>query len=214
MTKHTSNGIVTPLPILWEVLIQGLAPVWPEGRTVVDGVAMGDVWPLRVNGEQTIVPFHKLTQWMAYSLLAPLTRLQNIHFAGDHLLTGLPEYRNGGLFIDYGVLTLKEPWTKQGLENVNQYKATANSRQQAEVVPTFRADEEIVVEWRAVTVGFLDYLLVEVNKQLGLQDSEEKLSLAQMLEAGTWKLGRQVAAEKRPETQCPPIMIVSDGTIF
>jgi hypothetical protein len=45
----------------------------------------------------------------------------------------------------------------------------------------------VIVEWRAVTVGFLDELLDEVNSQLGLR-GEEQLSLAQMLEAGTWKV--------------------------
>jgi hypothetical protein len=59
-----------------------------------------------------------------------------------------------------------------------------------EVVPLFTADDDVIVEWRALTVGFLDDLLAEVNTLLGLQ-GDKKLSLAQMLEAGTWKVSRK-----------------------
>ena len=58
-----------------------------------------------------------------------------------------------------------------------------------EVVPLFTADDDVIVEWRALTVGFLDDLLSEVNLLLGLQ-GDSKLSLAQMLEAGTWKVSK------------------------
>lgn len=53
----------------------------------------------------------------------------------------------------------------------------------------FTADDDVIVEWRAVTVGLLDELLVEVNSLLGLNGSN-KLNLAQMLEAGSWKVRR------------------------
>ena len=82
-----------------------------------------------------------------------------------------------------------------------------------EVVPLFTADDDVIVEWRALTVGFLDDLLAEVNLLLGLQ-GDKKLSLAQMLEAGTWKGGREIAEVSRPNTKEPPIMILSDGTVF
>jgi len=110
----------------------------------------------------------------------------NMHFIGAELMTGLPEYRNGGLFIDTGVLTLKEEDEKRGLKQF-----LANSEKQEtkamEVVPMFTPDDDVVVEWRAVTVGFLDLLLEEVNAMLGLQGNE-KLTLPQMLEAGSWKV--------------------------
>lgn len=35
-----------------------------------------------------------------------------------------------------------------------------------------------------------------------------------VLEGGTWTAGRKIAKEKRPETCGPPIVIVSDGTVF
>ena len=109
-----------------------------------------------------------------------------VQFAGSELLTGLPEYRNGGLLVDTGLLNLKEADSTRGL---TAYRSNAHLKGQPnfEVVPLFATDDDVIVEWRAVTVGFLDDLLIEVNSQLGLSGSD-KMSLAQMLEAGTWKV--------------------------
>jgi hypothetical protein len=127
--------------------------------------------------------------------MVPMTRLMKIHFAGAELLTGLPEYRNGGLLIDLGLLTLKDVEMERGLKA---YKDNARREGQPsmEVVPVFSADDDVIVEWRAVTVGFLDDLLEEVNHQLGLR-GDDALSLAQLLEAGTWKVSQfpQVSME-------------------
>ena len=115
-----------------------------------------------------------------------MSKLMKIHFAGSELLTGLPEYRNGGLLIDMGLLTLKEHDLERGIAA---YKENAQIKGQpnVEVVPLFSTDDDVVVEWRAVTVGFLDELLDEVNGQLGLT-GDDQLTLAQMLEAGSWKV--------------------------
>lgn len=109
----------------------------------------------------------------------------NIHFAGAELMTGLPEYRNGGLFVDTGVLTLKEYEEKRGLRLFKEQGQITG--QSVEVVPMFTPDDDVVVEWRAVTVGFLDLLLDHVNESLALQGGD-RLSLPQMLEAGSWKV--------------------------
>jgi hypothetical protein len=159
---------------------------------------------------ENIVPFHKLTQWLTYSLMVPMQRLSNVHFVGMELMTGLPEYRNGGLLVDTGLLTLKEEDMERGLEQYHE-NATRRGQPNMEVVPLFTADDDVIVEWRALTVGFLDLLLEEVNTLLGLS-GKERLSLAQMLEAGTWKGGREIAEVSRPNTKEPPIMILSDGT--
>ena len=135
---------------------------------------------------ESIVPFHKLTQWLAYSLMAPMNKLLHIQFAGAELLTGLPEYRNGGLFVDTGLLTLKEADKQRGLEAYKE-NATIKGQPSVEVVPLFTTDDDVIVEWRAVTVGFLDAILEEVNAQLGLY-ARDGLTLAQLLEAGTWKV--------------------------
>ncbi|KAL8628028.1 hypothetical protein Q9189_006279 [Teloschistes chrysophthalmus] len=108
---------------------------------------------------------------------------------GVELLTGLPEYRNGGLLIDTGLVTLKAADTKRGID-AYKHNAMVKGQPCMEVVPTFGAEDDVVVEWRALTIGFLDDLLVEVNRMLKLEGSK-KLSLAQMLEAGSWKVSRQ-----------------------
>lgn len=118
--------------------------------------------------------------------MAPMKRIMKIQFAGTELLTGLPEYRNGGLLIDTGLLTLKENDAIRGIA-AYKYNAMLKGQPNMEVVPLFSTEDDVIVEWRAVTVGFLDDLLVEVNGILGLSGGD-KLSLAQMLEAGSWKV--------------------------
>ncbi|MCJ1394482.1 hypothetical protein MMC18_007360 [Xylographa bjoerkii] len=218
-STRASSVPVIPLPTLWDVLMDGLAPIWPSSRTIIAGTSLGDAWPCKSMPTsppaqlwETIVPFHKLTQWLAYSLMVPMTKIMHIQFAGADLLTGLPEYRNGGLLVDTGLLTLKDADMKRGLKA---YRDNARLKGQPgmEVVPLFATDDDVIVEWRAVTVGFLDELLGEVNRMLGLERGDG-LTLAQMLEAGTWKGGRELAEVSRPNTKEPPIMILSDGTVF
>jgi hypothetical protein len=117
---------------------------------------------------------------------------------GPDSLTALPEYRNGGLFVDMGVLTLKEDSLAKGL------KASGHD------LPMFQAGDDVIVEWRAMTLVLVDKLYKIVLERMdGVQ-----LSMAQLLEAGTWKSGREVAAKKRPKTKSSPIIIESDGTVF
>lgn len=118
--------------------------------------------------------------------MVPMTKLLNMHFAGAELMTGLPEYRNGGLLVDTGLLTLKASDAARGLQI---YHKVTPAETAIEVVPTFEPSDDVIVEWRACTVGFLDELLTAVNKGLG-----HKLTLAQMLEAGTWKVSQSTFA--------------------
>lgn len=177
--------------------MDGLAPIWPQSRTQFDGISLGDAWPCSsmppAPGWERIVPFHKLTQWLTYSLLVPMTKISGIIWAGEHLLTGLPEYRNGGLFIDTGLLSLKPQQMERGIHNFHE-NAKKAGQPNMEVVPTFSPDDDVIVEWRAVTIGFLDLLLPEVNRLLGLS-AEDGLTLAQMLEAGTWKVCFQTSCD-------------------
>ncbi|OJJ52769.1 hypothetical protein ASPSYDRAFT_73350 [Aspergillus sydowii CBS 593.65] len=197
--------------ILWSVLQELLLPAWPKDRTQVAGVPVGDAWPLqvleRVNTNQTgrsealhIQPFHKLTQWLAYSITVPFLRVLGLEWKNVERATGLPEYRNGGLFIDLGVLELRDQTLKQGLASSNQD------------IPSFAASSDVIVEWRAMTVALLDELHKLVSEGLGRQGI--RLSLPQMLEAGTWKGGRELAAQLRPQTKSSPILIQGDGTLF
>jgi hypothetical protein len=168
-------------------LLQALGAMWP-GRIVVDGVPLGDCWahPAARGG---LVPFHKLTQWLTYSLLEPLADA-GLTVTGLERLTGLPEYRNGGLLLDLALLEARD--------------ATFHTR-------LLTVDEPAVVEWRALTVIGLDRLAPLVRESLGL--SEAAFPLARMLEGGTWAAGRAIAAERRPGAT-PPVNVTSDGTVF
>ena len=53
------------------------------------------------------VPFHKLSQWLAYSLLEPF-EWAGVQVHEVDALTGLPEYRNGGLLLDAGVIVPRD----------------------------------------------------------------------------------------------------------
>jgi hypothetical protein len=178
-------------------LLALMAPIWTSGSRV-QGLPGGDVWPHLWAGASTVagndpttsgwVPFHKLSQWMTYSLLEPL------QWAGlpvTHLdaLTGLPEYRNGGLLLDTGVIVPRRP---------------AATR-------VWKPADPFIIEWRALTVALLDLLAERVRIKLG--KTADELPLACILEGGTWAAGREIAAELR-EDGAPPLKIDSDGTVF
>lgn len=168
-------------------LLRALGPVWP-GRTVLRGVPLGDCWP-HPAAPGGLVPFHKLTQWLTYSLLEPLEDA-GLQVTGLDELTGLPEYRNGGLLLDLGLLQPRAADFTTRLLQVH---------------------EPAVVEWRAATVIALDRLAAEVRHRLGTTAAQ--FPLARVLEGGTWAAGRRIAAERRPGGG-PPVQLVSDGTVF
>jgi hypothetical protein len=179
-------------PVILSELLTHLGPIWPS-RLTLDGVALGDCWKhsaLKTNDATNgLVPLHKLSQWLAYSLIEPL-QWADIKVTDIDGLTGLAEYRNGGLFIDTGVLALRDPAAVQRQHSV---------------------DSELVVEWRALTVALLDRLADVVRARLKMD--RETLPLARILQGGTWTAGRNVARQLRPDGG-PPLKIVSDGTVF
>jgi hypothetical protein len=173
--------------------------VFTDGAQVM-GRPAGDVWPHRWAGSAVagggndpvtagVVPFHKLSQWLAYSLLEPL-QWAGVEVTDLDQLTGLPEYRNGGLLIDTGVIVARD--------------ARLPER-------TLKPGDEAVIEWRALTVALLDELAARVRERLGPRGAA--LPLACILEGGTWAAGRAIAAEKRAGG-APPLAIESDGTVF
>ena len=176
-------------PALLRALLDGLGSIWLAGN-VLDGVPLGDAWRHPHAGGDGItsgwVPFHKLSQWLAYSLFEPLESA-GLSISDRDALTGLPEYRNGGLLIDTGVLSLVDPSAANGPHNVG---------------------SELVVEWRALTVTLIDELATLVRARLGTPH----LPLACILEGGTWAAGRVLAQRLRGGE--PPLTIRSDGTVF
>ena len=170
-------------------LLDDTSDIWPQGLAL-DGVALGDVWPHPHAGGRGAtagyVPFHKLSQWLAYSLFEPIERAGNRVVAQD-ALTALPEYRNGGLLLDAGVLALRDP---------------------SEAARRHAVGSELVVEWRALTVALIDALADLVRARL----DRPALPLACVLEGGTWAAGRELAGARRGGE--PPIAIDSDATVF
>lgn len=172
--------------------MNSLSPIWPATSTYIDGICIGDAWPCSLMPShpthpwESIVPLHKVVQWLTYSLMVPMTKLLNVCFVGSELLTAPPDYNNSGLLIDIGLLTLKPEENERGL---TQYRKNAQLKGQpnVEVVPLFGIDDGVVVEWRAITICVLDELLAEVNGLLGLSVNNA-LTLPQMLEAGAWKV--------------------------
>ncbi|RSM16651.1 hypothetical protein CEP52_000372 [Fusarium oligoseptatum] len=207
LVKTAGESSNLDILVLWDILQTLLIPIWPKDRTVVGGTAIGDAWPLstlRTGGQSdaaadNIQPFHKLTQWLTYSLMVPFQRVLGMQWTNADSLTALPEYRNGGLFVDLGVLTLKKETLDRGLQ------ASGGE------LPLFEAGDDTIVEWRALTLVLIDKLYTKIQSRMG---DGVQLSMAQLLEAGTWKSGREVAAQRRPKTKSSPIIIKSDGTVF
>ena len=83
-------------------------------------------------------------------------------------------------------------------------------REPAAAHETWQPGDELIVEWRALTVALMDELAVEVRKLLHLDD--KRLPLACVLEGGTWAAGRELAARNRGGL--PPLQVASDGTVF
>lgn len=140
-----------PVEILWRAVIEGFQHVWPATRTRLGDIAMGDVWPCDClpleHGDPTTqwVPFHKLSQWLTYSLMEPLQVFLGIQVQHLHLMTGLPEYRNGGLFVDLKVLLLKEEAKQRGLAYAR--SKGSNDSPPGEEVPLFVPSDPVIIEW-------------------------------------------------------------------
>jgi hypothetical protein len=191
LASHMEHRTIAATTILSE-LLRTFAPIWPS-RITLDGVPLGDCWRhpalKRDDATSELVPLHKLSQWMAYSLIEPL---QHAGFTVADIdgLTGLAEYRNGGLFIDCGVLSLRD------------------ARDEMREHPV---DSQLIVEWRALTVALLDRLAAVLRQRLGYDAT--RLPLAKILEGGTWAAGRALAFDRRPDG-APPLKVISDGTVF
>ncbi len=191
---------------VFDQVMQSFSRIWPSANAVdiaaADGstsigsgdaaLALGDCWRhSAVRGPGLTdgwMPFHKLSQWLTYSLLEPF-QWAGVEVVGLDALTGLPEYRNGGLLLDAGVLRAKDV---------------------ASMSRVWKVSDEFIVEWRALTVALLDELAAMVRKSL--QRTEAELPLASILEGGTWAAGRALA--QRLRDGAPPLNIESDGTVF
>jgi len=182
---HSAHAGSLEASAILAAVLRELGPIW-RGRPHLAGQSLGDVWH---HSRLGFVPFHKLSQWLSYSLFEPL-EAAGLTITGADALTGLAEYRNGGLFFDAGVLELRD--------------ASAIER-------THAVSSDLVIEWRALTLALLDRTAALVQNALGV--SAQELPLARVLEGGTWRAGRAIALERRADGR-PPLLIDSDGTVF
>ena len=191
LARVTQAGKLPARDILVAVL-RSLGSIWP-GRIQLGGWNLGDTWrhdAVTTDPPTTaLIPFHKLSQWLTYSLVEPM-EWAGVAVTDLDSLTGLAEYRNGGLFVDLHVLEPKHPDV---------------------LTETHRPDSQTIVEWRALTVALLDRIAPLVRERL--QIDAAAFPLAKVLEGGTWSAGRYIAARKRPGGG-PPITIMSDGAVF
>jgi hypothetical protein len=189
--QRQEKGVLAAREILIAIL-EGMGEIWPDG-VWVNGIAIGDVaYHEAVKRSDTtdgIVPFHKLSQWMSYSLIEPL-QAAGITIIDLDTLTGLAEYRNGGLFIDTGTISLRDITQ---IEKVHDPKSP------------------LIVEWRALTVTLLDQLAEQIRQCTNT--NSESMPLVSILQGGTWSAGRRIAQALRSDAS-PPLRLKSRGTIF
>ena len=185
-------GMEIPAKGIFRAVLDSMGSIWP-GRIQSNGVHLGDVWAhSKIHQDswvESLVPFHKLSQWMTYSLIEPIEGA-GCRVSGVAELTGLAEYRNGGLMLDSTLLTLKDPTL---------------------ATQKYAPDHDLIIEWRSLTIHLLDLIANEIRTSLS--KTSEELPLAKVLEGGTWWAGRALANKKRVGAT-PPLQIESDGTVF
>jgi hypothetical protein len=190
VTQNNTSGDVSAVQIFRAVLdlFGGIWPTHPNSF----GVALGDVWEhpaiKGTNPQDKLVPFHKLSLWLTFSLFHGF-EIGGFNIKDVDELPGLAEYRNGGLLVDSGVLVRKDL---------------------SEAGP-FEPNHQMIIEWRALTIALLDKVADQVRAILGKSKSE--FPLAAVLEGGTWFAGRKLAAQNRPDSS-PPIPVVNKGNVF
>lgn len=173
-----------------QMVLRFFGDIWP-GRLMREGINLGDTWTYAALGPApaNYVPFHKLSQWITYSVIETL---DNGGFAvrGVEALTGLAEYRNGGLMLDSGLISLRDPGCAQ---------------------TAWSPASDIIIEWRALTICLLDKIAAQITT--ALNTTAEQFPLAKVLEGGTWAAGRRLALQTR-NNLTPPLQILSDATVF
>jgi hypothetical protein len=182
--REVSAGAVLAL------LVDALGPMWPPRGGAPELSSLGDVWPYAPLGvgDDALVPFHKLLQWLVHSISEPLSEA-GVEITRADELTALAEYRTGGLLLDLGVL---------------------RPRSTSTLAAALHAGDEAVVEWRALTVALLGEVAAEVRALLGLEAGP---AAAALLGRAAWAAGRAEARARRAGGE-PPIRIDTEGTVF
>lgn len=207
-TIKTKKGPLIHLETLWPVVLE-IGEMWTIQQEKSKGgtVGLGDVWecPALAGGGDQFVAFHKLSQWLVYSLIEPMEKLLGAIIEGTEQLTPLPDYSNGksfppffflyvslssinshvnigGLLIDTGFITLRKSDYDRGIQNYH-LNSLLPGQPKVEVAPMFEMSDPVVVEWRALTTAYLDLVAERVRSVMKL--NKKTLSLTQLIEGGT-----------------------------
>ncbi len=186
--RARSSRATIPARELLGAVLECLSPIWP-GRVELAGQNLGDVWPHPAlgRGPDALVPFHKLSQWLTYSLVEPFAEA-GLRVTELEALTVLPEYRSGGLLLDTGALELVDPAAAGRLHT---------------------PAEPLIVEWRALTVALYD----EIVPSLREAAASKTTCAPGLVELAIWTAGRRLAHRRCPNGT-PPLAVESDGTVF
>ncbi|WP_346900347.1 DUF1688 family protein [uncultured Roseibium sp.] len=176
---------------LLEALLDGLSPMWQGGAKLED-VTIGDAWHhsalLQDLDAPGIVPFHLPAQEMAYALVEPFAQA-GVEVVGLDDLTGFANLEHAALFLDAGVLTLKDV---------------------GDADPDGPVALDRAIELRALTVILLDRLAVALRNDL--EAPEGALPLTCVMEGGTLQAGREVLL-KNGELQRKTARILAAGGV-
>lgn len=183
-TPHTAD--VAAHDVLSQILMS-FSALWADGNSI-GTIPLGDCWRHEaVRGEGASdgwMPLHAQAQWLAGSLLEPLEWC-GVKVREPELLTPLADGANGGLVLDSGWLALRD----------------AGAAQQR-----WKRGDEIVVEWRALTVAMLDELGNTLRDKLRLEASHDALA---RIQGGTSAAGRAFAARLRDGR--PPLTVAGEA---
>lgn len=192
--KNTWNTTGIDIQDLFSSVLLGLSPLWPTQNIVVEGHNLFDCWRHPLLPQEApycgIIPFHKLTLWLTYSLIEPVLNEPKGNILNWTTLPGLPEYRNGGLFVDMKLIIPKD--------------VTAYDKE-------YNVSDPFIIEWRALTIVLLDILAQKMQKFRDVSPSV--LPLPAVLEGGSWSAGRKLAKQLRSSAS-PPFKIKLTGTVF
>ncbi|KAI8988195.1 hypothetical protein BDF20DRAFT_310633 [Mycotypha africana] len=216
-TITTKKGPLILLETIWPIILE-IGELWsvpqtdPESNSDGATLTLGDVWscPIISCADQ-MVPFHKFSQWMLYSLIEPMEKMLGAMIEGTEQLTPLPDYANGGLLIDTGFITLKASDFDRGIKN-HKENSLLQGQPKMEITPMFDISDPVITEWRALTIAYLDLVAERVRSVMNL--NRRSLTLSQLMEGGTTSAGKELAEISRPNTQEPPIIIKCDGVLI
>ena len=189
--KYNINDTIS-VKELWNFIVNDFKDIW-NIYNKDDKETIGDIWThpyLKIPciEKSELMPFHKISQWIIYSLIDVIKNYGNYKITDTMILSALPEYRNAGLLLEYQVIT---PKNRLAFSKIYTIKDT------------------FVVELRGLTIAILEYLLNDINSERSI---EEKYSMSEFLENGSWSLGREIAYKKNNGDL--PINLILEGNYF